>query len=173
VHHSTDVADGSNSAVSRFLQHGCFTPETGHCSARLGRQKGAKSRLMQRSKKSLFDQRVGAQQELFRNREVNCLARCVDEALRASAPRSTGDLRCLIGKRPKRFEAAMRNSTTNNVSGRQLREARVLAGLRLGRISTAVRACARYGVLHFEQNACALGGQAVIAASVPAFGSCW
>jgi hypothetical protein len=32
---------GPNSAVSRFLRHGCFTPETEHCSARLGRQKSA------------------------------------------------------------------------------------------------------------------------------------
>ena len=32
---------GPNSAVSGFLRHGCFTPETGHCSARLGRQKSA------------------------------------------------------------------------------------------------------------------------------------
>jgi hypothetical protein len=30
---------GSNSAVSRFLRHGCFTPETGHYLARLARQK--------------------------------------------------------------------------------------------------------------------------------------
>jgi hypothetical protein len=34
---------GSNSAVSGFLRHGCFTPETGHCSARLARQKSAKT----------------------------------------------------------------------------------------------------------------------------------
>jgi hypothetical protein len=41
VHFSHDVASGSNSAVSRFLRHGCFTPETGHCLARLARQKSA------------------------------------------------------------------------------------------------------------------------------------
>jgi hypothetical protein len=32
---------GSNSAVSRFLRHGCFTPETGHCLARLARLKSS------------------------------------------------------------------------------------------------------------------------------------
>jgi hypothetical protein len=32
---------GSNSAVSRFLRHGCFTPETGHWLARLARPKSA------------------------------------------------------------------------------------------------------------------------------------
>src|SRR6516162_9368581 len=41
---------GPNSAVSRFLRHGCFTPETGHCSALLGRQKSARSRHMRCSK---------------------------------------------------------------------------------------------------------------------------
>ena len=39
---------GSNSAVSRFLRHGCFTPETGHCLARLARQKSATSRNQHR-----------------------------------------------------------------------------------------------------------------------------
>jgi hypothetical protein len=39
----TYVSSGSNSAVSRFLRQGCFTPETGHCSARLARQKSATS----------------------------------------------------------------------------------------------------------------------------------
>jgi hypothetical protein len=34
-----DVRFGSNSAVSRFLRHGCFTPETGHWLARLARPK--------------------------------------------------------------------------------------------------------------------------------------
>jgi hypothetical protein len=34
---------GSNSAVSRFLQHGCFTPETGYWLARLARPKSANS----------------------------------------------------------------------------------------------------------------------------------
>jgi hypothetical protein len=33
-----------NSAISRFLRHGCFTPETG-CSVRLGRQKSARNGL--------------------------------------------------------------------------------------------------------------------------------
>jgi hypothetical protein len=32
------------SAVTRFLRHGCFTPETGHCSAWLARQKSANCR---------------------------------------------------------------------------------------------------------------------------------
>jgi hypothetical protein len=36
------VLDGSTSAVSGFLRHGCFTPETGHWLARLARQKSAK-----------------------------------------------------------------------------------------------------------------------------------
>jgi hypothetical protein len=35
---------GSNSTVSRFLRHGRFTPETGHPSARLARQKSANRR---------------------------------------------------------------------------------------------------------------------------------
>jgi len=35
------VRVGSNSAVSRFLRHGCFTPETGHWLARLARPKSA------------------------------------------------------------------------------------------------------------------------------------
>src|ERR1700757_872718 len=35
------VRVGSNSAVSRFLRHGCFTPETGHCLARPARPKSA------------------------------------------------------------------------------------------------------------------------------------
>jgi hypothetical protein len=34
---------GSNSAVSGFLRHGCFTPETGHWLARLARPKSANS----------------------------------------------------------------------------------------------------------------------------------
>jgi hypothetical protein len=51
---SAYVAYGSNSAVSRFLRHGCFTPETGHCLARLARQKSANKRHMRRSKKHLY-----------------------------------------------------------------------------------------------------------------------
>jgi len=35
---------GSNSAVSRFLRHGCFTPETGNWLARLARPKSAMRR---------------------------------------------------------------------------------------------------------------------------------
>jgi hypothetical protein len=35
------VGSGSNSAVSGFLRHGCFTPETGHWLARLARPKSA------------------------------------------------------------------------------------------------------------------------------------
>ena len=34
---------GSTSAVSGFLRHGCFTPQTGNRSARLERQKSAKT----------------------------------------------------------------------------------------------------------------------------------
>jgi hypothetical protein len=37
------VDDWSNSAVSGFLRHGCFTPETGHWLARLARPKSAKN----------------------------------------------------------------------------------------------------------------------------------
>ncbi|MET0217792.1 MAG: hypothetical protein ABW205_07680, partial [Burkholderiales bacterium] len=36
-----NVRFGSTSAVSGFLRHGCFTPEIGHRSARLARQKSA------------------------------------------------------------------------------------------------------------------------------------
>jgi hypothetical protein len=45
-----EVRSGSNSAVSEFLRHGCFTPETGHWLARLARPKSATSRHMQCSK---------------------------------------------------------------------------------------------------------------------------
>ena len=38
-----DGGNGSNSAVSGFLRHGCFTPETGDCSAWLAGQKSARS----------------------------------------------------------------------------------------------------------------------------------
>jgi hypothetical protein len=38
---SAKVGFGSNSAVSGFLRHGCFTPETGHWLARLARPKSA------------------------------------------------------------------------------------------------------------------------------------
>jgi NAD(P)-dependent dehydrogenase (short-subunit alcohol dehydrogenase family) len=40
---AADVRIESQSAVSGFLRHGCFTPETGHWLARLARQKSAKS----------------------------------------------------------------------------------------------------------------------------------
>jgi hypothetical protein len=46
----TNDRSGSTSAVSGFLRHGCFTPETGHRSARLARQKSAISDQMHRSK---------------------------------------------------------------------------------------------------------------------------
>jgi hypothetical protein len=36
-----NVSVGSNSAVSGFLRHVCFPPETGHWLARLARQKSA------------------------------------------------------------------------------------------------------------------------------------
>jgi hypothetical protein len=45
------VGAGSNSAVSGFLRHGCFTPETGHWLARLARPKSARNGLMHRSKR--------------------------------------------------------------------------------------------------------------------------
>ena len=47
-----EVRSGSNSAVSGFLRHGCFTPETGHCSAWLARQKSANSGLIRCGKRS-------------------------------------------------------------------------------------------------------------------------
>jgi hypothetical protein len=40
---------GPTSAVSGFLRHGCFTPETGHRSARLARQKSANGRQLDRA----------------------------------------------------------------------------------------------------------------------------
>jgi hypothetical protein len=54
---------GSNSAVSGFLRHGCFTPETGHLLVRLARPKSARSGREQPQRGSpLFDHLVGAQQ---------------------------------------------------------------------------------------------------------------
>ena len=55
----------SNSAVSRFLRHGCFTPETGHWLARLARPKSAK-----REVGDLFDYLVGQQLERVRHGEA-------------------------------------------------------------------------------------------------------
>ena len=40
-----DGGNGSNSAVSRFLRHGCFAPETGHWLARLARRPAPLSKL--------------------------------------------------------------------------------------------------------------------------------
>jgi hypothetical protein len=44
------VGVGSNSAVSKFLRHGCFTPETGYWLARLAHPKSAMNGLMHRNK---------------------------------------------------------------------------------------------------------------------------
>jgi hypothetical protein len=55
-----DGSKGANSAVSGFLRHGCFTPETGHWLARLARPKSATSRLMHRSKKQSADEQISA-----------------------------------------------------------------------------------------------------------------
>jgi len=57
---AANVSCGLNSAVSGFLRHGCFTPETGHWLARLARPKSATSRLMHRSKKQSADEQISA-----------------------------------------------------------------------------------------------------------------
>ena len=83
------VGFGSNSAVSRFLQHGCVTPETGHCSARLGRQKSANSGHCRCSSNGCYGisrrslgldvtSNHGRAEGLNRGTEVRCYVRVVD-----------------------------------------------------------------------------------------------
>jgi hypothetical protein len=63
------VRFGSNSAVSGFLRHGCFTPETGHCSAWLARQKSATTSRehVQQHVCVLLDHLVGAGEQGLRH----------------------------------------------------------------------------------------------------------
>jgi hypothetical protein len=68
-----DVRVGSNSAVSRFLRHGCFAPETGHWLARLALPKSATTGLMHRSKPSLFDHLVSDREHARQNCQAQCL----------------------------------------------------------------------------------------------------
>jgi hypothetical protein len=65
---------GSNSAVSRFLRHGCFTPETGHCPAWLARQKSARNGREQMQQHCvLFDHLIGTGEQLRRHYEARAL----------------------------------------------------------------------------------------------------
>jgi hypothetical protein len=69
------VGYASTSAVSRFLRHGCFTPETGHWLARLARPKNAnngRERVQQwmQPEGQLLDHLVGGREQRRRHLEA-------------------------------------------------------------------------------------------------------